>query len=59
MMVQQQHQQLGYIYTRTFKENRKKKVEIANVTLHVGIGTFRPVKEDIVEAHQMHSEHFI
>lgn len=36
----------------------KKGVEIANVTLHVGIGTFRPVKEDIVEAHKMHSEHF-
>ena len=31
---------------------------IANVTLHVGIGTFRPVKEDTVEAHEMHSEHF-
>ena len=36
----------------------KKGVEIANVTLHVGIGTFRPVKEDTVEAHKMHSEHF-
>ena len=35
-----------------------KGVEIANVTLHVGIGTFRPVKEDTVEAHKMHSEHF-
>ena len=37
---------------------QEKGVEIANVTLHVGIGTFRPVKEDIVEAHKMHSEHF-
>ena len=36
----------------------KKGVIIANVTLHVGIGTFRPVKEDTVEAHKMHSEHF-
>lgn len=35
-----------------------KGVEIANVTLHVGIGTFRPVKEDEVEKHDMHSEHF-
>ena len=35
-----------------------KGIDIANVTLHVGIGTFRPVKEDTVEAHQMHSEHF-
>ena len=36
----------------------EKGVIIANVTLHVGIGTFRPVKEETVEAHQMHSEHF-
>ena len=36
----------------------KKGVIIANVTLHVGIGTFRPVKEETVEAHKMHSEHF-
>ena len=35
-----------------------KGVKIANVTLHVGIGTFRPVKEDEVEKHQMHTEHF-
>jgi len=39
-------------------EIQEKGVEIANVTLHVGIGTFRPVKEDTVEAHEMHSEHF-
>ena len=37
---------------------QEKGIEIANVTLHVGIGTFRPVKEDTVEAHKMHSEHF-
>ncbi len=36
----------------------KKGVKIANVTLHVGIGTFRPVKEETVENHEMHSEHF-
>ena len=36
----------------------QKGVIIANVTLHVGIGTFRPVKEETVEAHKMHSEHF-
>ena len=46
-----------------FTEDLLKKIEekgiiIANVTLHVGIGTFRPVKEDTVEAHKMHSEHF-
>ena len=40
------------------KEIEKKGVKIANVTLHVGIGTFRPVKEDEVEKHEMHSEHY-
>ena len=37
---------------------REKGVEIANVTLHVGIGTFRPVKVENIEEHHMHSEHF-
>ena len=41
-----------------FEDLRKKGVEIANVTLHVGIGTFRPVKEETVEEHKMHTEHF-
>ncbi len=36
----------------------KKGVNIANVTLHVGIGTFRPVKEENIEDHKMHTEHF-
>ena len=36
----------------------EKGIKIANVTLHVGIGTFRPVKEEKVEDHEMHSEHF-
>lgn len=33
-------------------------VRIGYVTLHVGLGTFRPVKEDDVLAHKMHSEHY-
>ena len=37
---------------------KEKGVEVANVTLHVGIGTFRPVKVETVEEHKMHSEHF-
>ena len=41
-----------------FEALRKKGIEIANVTLHVGIGTFRPVKEETVEEHKMHTEHF-
>ena len=40
------------------KKIEEKGVKIANVTLHVGIGTFRPVKEEIVENHEMHTEHF-
>ena len=31
-------------------------VKICSVTLHVGLGTFRPVKEDEIEDHEMHSE---
>lgn len=38
------------------KEIKDMGVEIAEVTLHVGLGTFRPVKVDDVESHEMHSE---
>lgn len=37
---------------------RAKGVNIAYVTLHVGLGTFRPVKVDDVTKHKMHSEHY-
>ena len=37
---------------------REKGVEIAEVTLHVGLGTFRPVKESDVLKHHMHSEFY-
>ncbi len=37
---------------------RAKGVQIGFVTLHVGIGTFRPVKADNIEDHDMHSEHY-
>ena len=40
------------------KAIEEKGIKIANVTLHVGIGTFRPVKEENIEEHQMHTEHF-
>ena len=36
----------------------EKGVELAYVTLHVGLGTFRPVKVDDVTQHKMHSEHY-
>ena len=35
---------------------RSKGVKVCTVTLHVGLGTFRPVKEDEIEDHEMHSE---
>ncbi len=35
-----------------------KGVKIAYVTLHVGLGTFRPVKEEDISLHHMHSEHY-
>ena len=34
-------------------------IAIAHVTLHVGLGTFRPVKVDDVEKHHMHSEFYV
>jgi len=49
----------GLHFTDELLEQIKQKgVEIANVTLHVGIGTFRPVKEENIEDHDMHTEHF-
>ena len=37
---------------------KDKGVKIAEVLLHVGLGTFRPVKEDIITDHKMHSEYY-
>ena len=37
---------------------REKGVEIAFITLHVGLGTFRPVSVDSIENHTMHSEYY-
>ncbi len=37
---------------------KEKGVGYAEVTLHVGLGTFRPVKEEKIENHLMHAEHF-
>ena len=41
------------------KKVEEKGVKIAHVTLHVGLGTFRPVKVDDVEQHHMHSEFYV
>lgn len=49
----------GLHFTPELLESLKAKgVEIASVTLHVGLGTFRPVKVENVEEHHMHSEYF-
>ena len=37
---------------------KDKGVEVAEVLLHVGLGTFRPVSEDIITDHKMHSEYY-
>ena len=41
------------------EEIKNKGVDIAEVTLHVGLGTFRPVKVENVTDHHMHSEYFM
>ena len=37
---------------------KDKGVEVAEVLLHVGLGTFRPVKEEVITDHKMHSEYY-
>ena len=49
----------GLHFTTELMEKCKAKgVEVVDVLLHVGLGTFRPVKVDDVENHHMHSEFF-
>ena len=40
------------------KKIKEKKVNIAYVTLHVGLGTFRPVQVENIEEHKMHTEYY-
>ena len=50
----------GLHFTKELLETLKNKgVIIANVTLHVGLGTFRPVKVENIQEHHMHSEMFV
>lgn len=44
--------------TELLEKIAEKGVDIAYVTLHVGLGTFRPVKEDNILEHHMHSEYY-
>ncbi len=50
----------GLHFTNELLEQIEKKgVKIARVTLHVGLGTFRPVKVDNITEHHMHSEFYV
>ena len=50
----------GLHFTKELLDKLSQKgIIIANVTLHVGLGTFRPVKVDDVTKHTMHTEHYI
>lgn len=50
----------GLHFTEPFLEKLKEKgVRVAFVTLHVGLGTFRPVSADTIEEHEMHAEFYI
>ena len=49
----------GLHFTDELLEKIKTKgIEVLDVTLHVGLGTFKPVKEENVEDHKMHSEYY-
>jgi S-adenosylmethionine:tRNA ribosyltransferase-isomerase len=49
----------GLHFTKELLQSLKDKgINIVYLTLHVGLGTFRPVKEDEIEDHKMHSEYF-
>lgn len=49
----------GLHFTTEFlKQLESKGVKLAYITLHVGLGTFRPMSTDTIEEHEMHSEYF-
>lgn len=49
----------GLHFTNELIEKIKQKgIEIVDITLHVGLGTFKPVKEDTIENHNMHHEYY-
>ena len=50
----------GFHFTKELlKKIEEKGIKIVYVTLHVGIGTFRPVMEEKIEDHKMHSEYYV
>ncbi len=44
---------------KVFDKLRSKDVQIEEITLHVGAGTFKPVKSETIDGHEMHTEHFV
>ncbi len=44
---------------RVMQDIKQHNIDCDGVTLHVGAGTFQPVKTDLVSGHEMHTEHFI
>lgn len=49
----------GFHFTsELFEKLKNKGVEVVDITLHVGLGTFRPVKNDDIREHDMHSEYY-
>ena len=50
----------GLHFTKELLEKiREKGVQIVRITLHVGLGTFRPVKVENITEHHMHSEYYV
>lgn len=45
--------------TKVFQDLKFKGIEVDEVTLHVGAGTFKPVKSETIGEHAMHTEHFV
>ena len=48
----------GLHFNKALLEEIEKKVNVARLTLHVGLGTFRPVKAEYIKDHTMHSEYY-
>lgn len=51
-------QQQDFTLQKSYYKNRREKINICYVTLHVGLGTFRPVSVSNIEEHEMHSEFY-
>ena len=58
-VAQSQRQQPGLHFTpHILSEMKARGIETAEITLHVGLGTFQPVRVEKVEEHKLHSERY-